>query len=359
MILAEQRLEEVLPLADRILFMQDGRILAEGEASKSGWLLLQCEKKLQAPFPVRDAFPTALRVYTASEPELTEDGFCPVSVKEGRVWLQRKLDGYILRENVNSMGRKVQTETKGKKDVVLSAKNVAFSYEKGKRILEDFTLEVEAGSFYGILGGNGSGKTTALKLLSGIYPKCERGKIKRQGRVLYLAQNPQSLFTEVTVEDELAEMISAADISVEEKKREVDDMLEFLELTTFSRQNPMDLSGGEKQRLALGKILLRKPDVLLLDEPTKGLSELLYRLRQKGMTIVMVSHDLEFCAQNVTVCGLLFDGCIISTAKTREFFEGNSFYTTSAVRMTAGILPGCVTADDITAKIYELQKNSD
>jgi energy-coupling factor transport system ATP-binding protein len=144
-------------------------------------------------------------------------------------------------------------------------------------------------------------------------------------------------------------------------------MLEFLELTTFSRQNPMDLSGGEKQRLALGKILLRKPDVLLLDEPTKGLdaafkkklSELLYRLRQKGMTIVMVSHDLEFCAQNVTVCGLLFDGCIISTAKTREFFEGNSFYTTSAVRMTAGILPGCVTADDITAKIYELQKNSD
>jgi energy-coupling factor transport system ATP-binding protein len=367
MILSEQRLEEVLPLADRVMIMHDGRILAEGEAAKSGWLLRQCEKKLQASLPVQDAFPTVLRVYTACESALTEESICPLSVKAGREWLQEKVDD--ISENFRA-GQKVHKSRNFRashgKNVVLSAKNVAFSYEKGKRILDDFTLEVEAGSFFGILGGNGSGKTTALKLLSGIYKKWECGKIKRQGRVLYLAQNPQSLFTEVTVEDELAEMFSADTLTMEEKKREVAHMLEFLEMTRLAGQNPMDLSGGEKQRLALGKILLRKPDVLLLDEPTKGLdaafknklSELLFALRKKGMTIVMVSHDLEFCARNVTACGLLFDGSIISSAETREFFEGNSFYTTAAARMSVGILAGCILEEDIVEKIKGAQENA-
>lgn len=358
MVLSEQRLEEVLPVADRVLFLHAGEILSEGDVSKSGWLLAQCEKKTGKPFPVKEAFPTALRIFAACEPLLTEETNSPLSVREGREWLRTRVP-----EKKTNRAIIEKKQIHEKQEVVLKARGVTFSYQKGKRILEDFSIDVEKGSFYGILGGNGSGKTTALKLLSGVYPKCERGKIKRRGKVLYLAQNPQSLFTEITVEEELAEMfVGEKKTDFQKIRQEVEQMLEFLELSHLRTQNPMDVSGGEKQRLALGKILLRNPDVLLLDEPTKGLdaafkkklSQLFLKLRKQGMTIVMVSHDLEFCAANATHCGLLFDGCMISSGTTQEFFAGNSFYTTAAGRIAEGFFENCMLCEDVIERVQSL-----
>lgn len=353
MILSEQRLEEVLPIADRILFMHAGKLLATGDVSESGRLLVECERQIGGPLPVRDALPTAVRAYISCE-TLERQNKCPVSVREGRNWLREKC-GISVLSNVVPAGS-AQSPGNKRQEIVLRAKEVCYSYSGKKYILEDFSIEVEKGCFFVILGGNGSGKTTALKLLSGVYGKCNGGKILRRGRVLYLAQNPQSLFTEITVEEELAEVLPKDDDNVRE---EVKKMLAFLELSDLREYNPMDLSGGEKQRLALGKVLLRRPEVLLLDEPTKGLdaafkkklSHLFSRLRASGVTIVMASHDLEFCAENATHTGLLFDGSLISAGKNREFFAGNSYYTTAAARMSDGILPGCLLCQDIVERI--------
>jgi energy-coupling factor transport system ATP-binding protein len=119
--------------------------------------------------------------------------------------------------------------------------------------------------------------------------------------------------------------------------------------------HPYDLSGGEQQRVALCKVLLKSPEVILLDEPTKGFdaqfkkvfSEILFKLKEDGKTIIMVSHDIEFCAEVSDRCAMFFDGNITSLESTRKFFKNNTFYTTSANRMAKKIIPDAVLAEDI------------
>lgn len=364
MILSEQRLEEALPLADRVLFMHEGRIIADGRTAQSAQLLAQSESKLKGPLPVRDALPVAVRVSVSVRTKKKEFP-CPISVKEGREWLRANIQTQAGDRQISHQKKDGFTEPLKYGGAILEGRDISYSYTKGKRILDNFSISVPRGSFFAILGGNGSGKTTALKLLSGVYAKGSRGKVMRRGKTLYLAQNPQSLFTEVAVEEELMAVLDG-EVPAEEIKKETGRMLHFLELDGLEESNPMDLSGGEKQRLALGKILLRRPEILLLDEPTKGLdaafknklSQLFQKLRKGGMTIVMASHDLEFCAANATHCGLLFDGVLISEGPVREFFAGNTFYTTAAARMAEGILPDCLLCRDIVEQILDGEEDA-
>lgn len=353
--IAEQRLEEILPVADRILYMQGGRLLADGKADACMELLAHVKKQTGTKPAIEDALPAAARIYAACSVEINH---APLSVRQGRNWLKNELSGRFSEREENQKSVADNVRIKEKEKTALKAKNISFSYEKGKEVLSDFSIDIPEGKCTAILGGNGSGKTTAIKILSGVYDKGYRGKVKKSGRVLYLAQNPQSLFTEMTAHEELCVMLADTDDAIQVQKKTA-DMFRFLELEGLENKNPLDLSGGEKQRLALGKILLKEPELLFLDEPTKGLdaafkkrlSELFRDLCNRGMTIVMVSHDLEFCAENAQYCGLLFDGSMVSFGKTRDFFAGNSFYTTAVGRMTDGILPGCLLYQDVIEKM--------
>ena len=130
---------------------------------------------------------------------------------------------------------------------------------------------------------------------------------------------------------------------------------ELLELEGVLSRHPFDISGGEQQRLALGKVLLPAPDVLLLDEPTKGMDgefkrrfgELLSRLKAEGKTIFLVSHDIEFCAQCADRCALLFRGEIVCRSAPRKFFSGNFFYTTAAARLSRGMIENAVLTGEV------------
>jgi energy-coupling factor transport system ATP-binding protein len=121
------------------------------------------------------------------------------------------------------------------------------------------------------------------------------------------------------------------------------------------------LSGGEQQRAALVKILLTNPKLLLLDEPTKGLdcffkeifADILCKLKTQGITIVMVSHDVEFCARHADRIGMFFDGALMSTNTPRRFFSQNSFYTTAANRMSRHLFPNAITNEDVIALCRE------
>lgn len=337
-ILSEQRLEEVMPLAQDLVYMEKGQIVAQGPVQKSLKILADYEKIKNKPLAMETSFPVALRVYIKSREK--EEEIVPVSVGQGRQWLSGK-------RVVTSEHKETYEET----ETVITVQGVDFSYEKGKKVLEHLDWQVKKGSIYGLLGGNGAGKTTLMKLICGIL-KPRRGKIKTNGTVRYLVQNPLSIFTEITAEDELA-------VCCGRDSKAVEEMLEKMELTEFREQNPLDLSGGQQQRLALGKVLLTKPEILLLDEPTKGMDggfkvkfgAMLGELKKQGITTVLVSHDMEFCAEYATYCGLMFDREIISFGPTREFFAENVYYTTAAARMTRGILKDCLVAEDIMAAL--------
>lgn len=337
-ILSEQRLEEVMPLAQDLVYMEKGQIVAQGPVQESLKILADYEKIKNKPLAMETSFPVALRVYMKSREK--EAQTVPVSVGQGRQWLSGK-------RVVTSEHKETYEET----ETVITVQGVDFSYEKGKKVLEHLDWQVKKGSIYGLLGGNGAGKTTLMKLICGIL-KPRRGKIKTNGTVRYLVQNPLSIFTEITAEDELA-------VCCGRDPKAVEEMLEKMELTEFREQNPLDLSGGQQQRLALGKVLLTKPEILLLDEPTKGMDggfkvkfgAMLGELKKQGITTVLVSHDMEFCAEYATYCGLMFDREIISFGPTREFFAENVYYTTAAARMTRGILKDCLVAEDIMAAL--------
>ena len=168
-----------------------------------------------------------------------------------------------------------------------------------------------------------------------------------------LPQDPKTLFVQKTVRQELDEMARLHKIA----EIKVQEMTQLFSLERLLERHPYDLSGGEQQKLALAKLLLIEPKILLLDEPTKGLDAhakqdlagILQHLQATGMTIVMVTHDIEFSAKYSSRCALFFDGNLVSEGTPRTFYSGNNFYTTAAHRMSRGIFRDAITCEDVVA----------
>ena len=332
-LLSEQRLEEALPLSDRAIVLDGGAVLADGAPRAVGAQLRTAGHELFR------AMPAAMRVWAA-----VENGFpCPVSVREGRDWLADFAASHPL-GNVPERPLPVPSE-----ETVVTVSDAWFRYAPdAPDVLRGLELTVRQGELFAILGGNGAGKSTTLKLLAGLQ-KPYRGEVRVTGKAALLPQEVQTLFAKKTVREDLAEVTSDA------------AMLAYVtalcRLEALLDRHPYDLSGGEQQRAALAKILLTRPDILLLDEPTRGLdaafkeelAELLQSLLAQGVTVALVSHDVEFCAACAQRCALFFDGSIAAAGAPREFFVLNRFYTTAANRMARDLLPEAVTAEDIIA----------
>lgn len=358
-ILSEHRLEDALVLSDRVVVMDRGEIIFCGETKDAARVL---EEKKHA---MSDAMPTAMRSFA----KLSGEGESPVSIREGRAWL----NDYAKEKNL----RPIITDTskKEKREVIVSFDDVFFRYEKNlPDVIKSLNAKIYKGEFYSLLGGNGSGKTTLLSLISKINTPY-RGNVKIHGETIktgVLPQNPQTLFVEKTVEEDLKEMFYDKKISKEEKDKRIRECAELCEISSLLKRHPYDLSGGEAQRVALSKILLMEPDILLLDEPTKGmdaffkkkLAKILFSLQKRGVTIIMVSHDIEFCCKYSEKCAMLFGGEIVTENTPREFFGGNSFYTTAANRMARGIIKDAVLTEDILyafgidEEIEEIEKSA-
>ncbi len=341
-ILSEHRLEEALPLADRVIVMDQGKVIADGDVVSIGRILKEQNHDMLK------ALPTPMRVSYSVEHEYDT----PITVRDARVWLSK-------------MPLNLDVEFEEKKtasgEAVLKCNDVWFRYEKDTPdILKGLSLEVKEKELYAIVGGNGTGKTTLLSAIMGANTSY-RGKIEIQKdkKIVCLPQNPQSLFVKKTVLLDLWEMVEKSKDIKEVKEQKIQNVIRFCELGELLDSHPYDLSGGEQQRAALAKVLLCEPDILLLDEPTKGLdahfkkklAKMLKGLQKSGVTILMVSHDVEFCAKYADRLGMFFDGHIVSEDKPRAFFSGKSFYTTSANRMARAIRKDAVLCEDIIAML--------
>ena len=349
-IITEHRMEDIFPHADRAIVIDGGRVIADDCPRNIGQLLWQQQNDMFA------AMPTPVRVFYGANGQ----GHCPLTVREGRNWLSKRFPGGtkipLLPPEAPSPVR----------ESALSLKELWFRYEKDSPdILRGVTAEVPIGSIFAIVGGNGAGKSTTLKAICGIH-KPYRGKVKIFGKpvshyksnlfrgwVSMLPQDPRSLFVKASVREDLNEMNKDA--------AKLAEIAALCEINHLLDAHPYDLSGGEQQRAALAKVLLTDPKLLLLDEPTKGidsffkekLAAILCRLKDQGITIVMVSHDVEFCASYADWVAMFFDGQILTVDTPRRFFGSNSFYTTAANRMSRHVFTNAVTAEDVIALCRE------
>ncbi len=336
-ILTEHRLEEAFGFASRVAVMDGGKLLCTGTPADVG---AELKSSGNAMFL---AMPAAMRIWAASD----STAACPISVCDGRNWLLDYAKTHDLQSVPEEDKNAPDTET------VVSARELWFKYDKDlPDVVKGLSLELHKGEFLALLGGNGTGKTTTLKLLANLK-KAYRGDLHITGTVGMLPQNPQAIFVKSTVREDLLEILPKA----ERESEQLAQVVSLCKLAELLDRHPYDLSGGEQQRAALAKILLLNPDILLLDEPTKGLDaefkqvfgQILRTLQASGVAILMVSHDIEFCARYADRCALFFDGSIVTEAAPRTFFSGNSFYTTAANRIARDVLPEAVTPEDVIA----------
>lgn len=359
-IMSEHRLEEAMPLCDRTIVMENGKIIADGRPAAVG---KQLRKQHNEMFL---AMPSPMQIYG----DITV-GDCPVTVKEGRRWLEQHFKPALTEE-------KEEAVNLSEKTAEITCKEVFFRYEKDeKNVIQNLSFQVPKGTIFAVLGGNGSGKTTLLSLISSMNVP-DQGEILINGKNLHskkgkmavskigiLPQNPQILFVEKTLYIDLLDMVQNEGCSKEEGERRIRETAELVEISHLLDRRPYDISTGEQQRAALAKVLLRAPEILLMDEPTKGLDnyfkrklgEILRRLHEAGTTILLTSHDIEFCARYAEICALFFEGEIISQDEPRRFFANNGFYTTAANRMCRKLFSDAVTVEDVVSRCQKQLAN--
>ena len=374
-VLTEHRLEEVFACADKVVVMDWGEIVSFGSPLRVARELHASGNDMMA------ALPAPLRIFYGVEaarevglgkaspdkasPEKAESPDAPLTVREGRRWLSRVAsDDCAQRDAIPADAPLDAVE-----HPALSLKEVWFRYDRDlPDVLRGASLDVSPGSILAIMGGNGAGKSTLLRVACGIS-KPYRGTVRVFGRKLkdwkagslfdgclaLLPQDPQNLFVKKTVREDLVEMLASSRLPEADRALRIEHVIDVTDIESLLDKHPFDLSGGEQQRAALAKVLLTEPKILLLDEPTKGidaffkrqLASVLDDLKRDGVAIVMVSHDIEFCARYADTVAMMFDGEIIAESMPRTFFSSNSFYTTAANRMSRHVFPRAITDEDV------------
>lgn len=341
-ILTEHRLENIFSESDKCIFLDEGKITAFGTPRKIAESFFEENRELL------EMLPAPMRIFYGLKGKASITAACPLTVRDGRKWLGEYLDSAEKNPSWHAENSK---EENSKAKICLKAKKLYFRYEKnGRDILNNLELELPENKIFSVVGGNGSGKSTLLKVLCGAK-KAYSGKLECSSKIVMLPQEPRSLFTKNTVREELSEICG--------DKKTLDEVIEICELAKILEIHPFDISGGECQKLAIAKLLLLEPKILLLDEPTKGmdnvykkkLASILKSLTKKNITVLMVSHDLEFCAYCSDFVGMFFDGQISSILAPDQFFSKNNFYTTSANRMCREYFPLAVTSDSVISSL--------
>ena len=357
-IITEHNLEEIFSIADKVIVIEDGKIIANNNPRNIVEVL---SNKSHNMFK---ALPTPNKIYYSLKEDINNNLTCPLTVKEGKKWITDNFEDI----KINKIEKEESFENTNN-DIVIEVKDLYFKYQRNAEpILRNISFKVYKGEIYTILGGSGTGKTTTLGIISKQL-KLQRGKViinnkdlkKYNNKSLYkenlamLPQNPQSLFVHETLRSDLEEVLILRNIDKEKIKEDIDKVSKLLNIVDLLENHPYDLSGGELQRAGLAKIMLLNPSIILLDEPTKGLdahhkediANVLIKLKERGLTLVIVSHDIEFSARYSDRCAMFFDGTVVSESSPRKFFNGNSFYTTVANRISRGIFEDAILYEDI------------
>ena len=214
--------------------------------------------------------------------------------------------------------------------------------------IKDLSLKVEPGEVLGVIGSNGSGKTTVCNIMRGFIPAFYKGEL--EGKVIfedkpldtsnlgrlaqkigYAFQNPFTQITGVkyTVYDEIGYGLENLSVPREEANEKVEQVIELLNLEKIRNQNPYDLSGGQKQMVALASVIVLDPELIILDEPTSQLDpsstlavyNIVKNLKKQGKTIIIVDHKVDLLAQVCDEIAVIQDGQLVVKGETHHVFS--------------------------------------
>ncbi|GAA0470688.1 energy-coupling factor transporter ATPase [Alkalibacillus silvisoli] len=353
-LIVEHRLEDLFTVAEYVMVMDEGRISYIDMPE-------EVVKKLINHPTLSRFLPSASRIFLNFS-ESNESKQIPITVKEAQGWLETQ----VIHPS------KTMEKTRDVNKNILKLKEIDFQYVKRvPPVLHNLSLNVCKGEWHAILGANGTGKSTLLKIIAGLL-KHQHGSIKYDGKkiknnyheiVSYLPQNPALYFVQDTLMKEYRML--ARHFQIENANEKISQLLNQFQIYDLKDRHPHDLSGGQLQKAALIGTLLTQPAILLIDEPTKGLdpesksrlAEVLRTLIKDGLTIVMVTHDVEFAASYSSRSSLLFQGQITTTEDTRKFFKENMYYTTTVNRITRkSNAPSVITIEEANEK-WHVQKD--
>ena len=353
-ILVEHRLEDVFQFASDIMLIENGSIIAQGSPRIIG----QIVKKINEHHIMLEALPTATRIYYGLSTFTNES---PITIREGMEFISN------YKNEIQELPRNIIEQKIDKP--ILAMKDCWFRYGRDfPDIVKGVSLKIQKGEIFCILGGNGAGKTTLLKLLAGQckpykgYVLLHDKKMKKYSmeqlykkNIALLPQNPKTLFLQSTIREDYEVTAKLMGFDKMEASLQIERVMKMLHIESLMDMHPHSVSGGELQKIAIGKLLLLQPKILLLDEPTKGidvfakkqLQQLLQQLRVQGMTIIIVTHDMDFAAEIADCCGLYFDGEVLAMDVPKSFFAQNNYYTTAANKIARQLYPNAVTCEDV------------
>ena len=353
-ILVEHRLEDVFQFASDIMLIENGSIIAQGSPRIIG----QIVKKINEHHIMLEALPTATRIYYGLSTFTNES---PITIREGMEFIGN------YKNEIQELPRNIIEQKIDKP--ILAMKDCWFRYGRDfPDIVKGVSLKIQKGEIFCILGGNGAGKTTLLKLLAGQckpykgYVLLHDKKMKKYSmeqlykkNIALLPQNPKTLFLQSTIREDYEVTAKLIGFDKMEASLQIERVMKMLHIESLMDMHPHSVSGGELQKIAIGKLLLLQPKILLLDEPTKGidvfakkqLQQLLQQLRVQGMTIIIVTHDMDFAAEIADCCGLYFDGEVLAMDVPKSFFAQNNYYTTAANKIARQLYPNAVTCEDV------------
>ncbi len=344
-VLIEQRLERCFHLADRVIVMENGEIKI---AHNSVEAIAKWAVKNNKPF-----IPPLAKIFS-----LANYDDIPVTVKQGREILMSDKNKLSCTNQLTDQPPQENEITQ--KDEIIKLEKLWFTYPNGTEVLKDINIALQPGQINIIMGANGSGKTTLLKQINGLL-KPSRGKVIIDGQNIknktieelastigYLSQNPNDYLFLPSVEEEIA--FTMKNLNIKEEKK-LEEILEKLNIQELRKKNPRDLSTGERQRIAIATILVSNLKILMLDEPTRGLDyelkeslgTLLTKIKQEGTTILIVTHDVEFAAENADNIILLDKGTIIGHGNKYEMLTNSTFYSPQVSKLFHNISENIVT----------------
>ena len=341
-IISEHRAEELLPRSDRLIILENGRVTGDGSPRKVA-------AELPDDSPYLAYMPTAARIFKS----VKGAGEAPLNVREGQAFI-RRFDNRIksLKDDAGSP----------KTEPALEMKSVFFRYEKnGADILNDLDLNVYSGEIFALLGANGAGKSTAASVAAGLR-KPYSGSVNLFGKRLKEYKNGSLYDGSISLLPQDVESVFIRE-TVGEELKGCDEVVRSLpyDLSALYDRHPYDISGGERQLVALCKALSTEPRLIIMDEPSKGLdvnaksflSDVIKGLKNRGVTVLLISHDVEFAALCADRCAMFSQGRIAACDTVERFMSENRFYTTAASRITRDRYDGAYTAER-AVKLIEL-----
>ncbi|MEA5049998.1 MAG: energy-coupling factor transporter ATPase [Oscillospiraceae bacterium] len=323
----EHSSQEISEKADEIVVLGDGRIVWQGDPKEFFRDLPLVDRWGIKPLPVSCVGWSLFEKGYIGKEEI------PLGVDEAHALVRRLLGGRRLRlpapEPAPARGAPL-----------IEVRDVSFRYDNGKTALENVSLDICEGDYIALIGQNGAGKTTLAKHFNSIHKPCAgtvtvcgRDTAKEEPNTLaqligYVFQNPDNQIFSTSVYKEMEYGLKNAGIGAEEADRRIRETAELLHLTDVLDEHPFSLGKGERQRIAVASILVLRPKILVVDEPTTGqdwdgirhMMQLIDELHAAGTTIVMITHDMDVVASHASRVVVMAQGHIVADGPTREVF---------------------------------------